>query len=197
MPNKPILLLDMDGPIADFDLAFYNLCRACGWELNIDGLDDPRRKRFMTDNMPNETQRRHARNIVDQTRWFNTLPVTEGAVEGVALLEEHFDVWVCTKPLEANRWCRDDKALWIRRHFPQLEDKLIIAPDKSLVHGAILLDDAPKWAWIGKASWTPVVFRSGFNGRDSMWGRLRHHWSWGEPIDLLLDIASPSLAAVR
>lgn len=187
--TKPILLLDMDGPIADFDQAFWDLCKAYDWELDIESLDDPGRKRFLTDNMPNETQRKIARRHVEGTRWFRDLPTTPGAKEGVAELHEYFDIWVCTKPLEANTNCRDDKAHWLRWTFPELEDKLIIAPDKSRVSGAVLLDDAPKWVWMGRADWVPVIFRSGFNQAGSLWGRVRHHWSWGEPLGVLFDAA--------
>ena len=176
---KPVLLLDMDGPIADFDQAFFDMCQTRGYELDIGSLDDPNRKRFMTDNMVHSVQRKAARIAVDTRHWFKYLPVTPGAQEGIHTLEEHFDVWVCTKPLEVNPYCRDDKAAWLRRHFPQLEKKLIIAPDKSLVNGAVLLDDAPKLEWLHRALWEPVVFRSGFNGPDSQWAHLRH-WSWGD-----------------
>lgn len=189
---KPVLLLDMDGPIADFDQAFWDLCEQNRWDLNIESLDGPGRKRFMTDNVVSAAHRRMARNVIDDTQWFRHLPVTDGARAGMPALMEHFDVWVCTKPLEVNRHCRDDKAYWLRRHFPELERKLIITPDKSLVAGHVLLDDAIKYRWIGRADWTPVVFRSVFNGPGSLWQHIAHHWSWGDPIDVLLEAAAAS-----
>lgn len=186
--EKPILLLDQDGPLADFDLAFYNMCVERGWELDIDSLDDPKRQRFMTDNMPNPRQRSAARCIVNETRWFRDLPVTEGALEGVPKLMEMFDVWVCTKPLEVNKHCRDDKAMWLRWWFPKLEHRLIITPDKSMVNGAILLDDAPRIEWCEQAVWNPVIFRSGFNGAGSEW-ELYVQWDWSQPVEELYEMA--------
>lgn len=186
---KPTLLLDMDGPLADFDQRFWDLCQQNHWPLNIDSLDDPRRHRFMTENIINPQHRVMARNVVNETSWFAFLPVTEGATEGVPELMEHFDVWVCTKPLEANRWCRDDKALWLARHFPELVDRLIIAPNKGMIRGDVLLDDAPKPKWIvDKATaWQPVIFPAAFNGEGSMWGELPH-WGWGDPVDQLVEL---------
>lgn len=195
MTTRPTLLLDMDGPLADFDLHFWSMCEKAGFHIDLDSLDDPRRKRFLTDNMRYDRHRQLARNYVEDSCWFRYLPITEGASRGVPELMEHFDVWVCTKPLEANRTCRDDKAMWLRRHFPELEHRLIIAPDKSLVHGSVLLDDAPKWKWIGRASWMPVLFLQPYNAPGTSLGRLGRHWSWGDPLDLLHETAE--LAAAR
>lgn len=185
---KPVLLLDQDGPLADFDAAFHNYCLSHGFALNITGLDDLRRQRFMTDNMPHGADRELARTRINETHWFRTLPVTEGALEHIHELEEVFDVWVCTKPLEQNPYCRDDKAAWIGEFFPQFINKLIMAPKKSMVHGAILLDDAPRLECIPVATWKPVIFESVFNGDHSEWAGIPS-WTWGDDVQLLLDLA--------
>lgn len=177
----------MDGPLADFDLAFFNLCRSHGWELNIDSLGSPNRKRFMADNMVNDDERSMARRIVDSSRWFLGLPVTGGARNGVDLLMEYFDVQVCTKPLEANPTCRDDKYEWLKANFPELAPNLMICPNKSWAAGDTLLDDAIKTREIAHATWVPVCFPSGFNGLGSEWENLPR-WTWGDPIEELLSL---------
>lgn len=187
MLNKPVLLLDMDGPLANFDLAFWNMCQNHGFELNITSLKDPNRKRFMTENIIDPAQAMAARTIVNTSRWFIDLPVTIGALEGVQTLMEHFDVWVCTKPLEVNPWCRDDKGAWLRMYFPDLEHKMILAPKKSMVVGDILLDDAPAHGCIPNAVWTPVVFPDTFNGLGSEWEKLPT-WTWGDPLENLFKV---------
>lgn len=124
--------------------------------------------------------------MIEAPGWFRGLPVTPGAKSGVGqLLTAGVDIWVVTKPLEANPTCRDDKAAWLREHFPMLERKLILAPDKSMIVGDVLLDDAINLEWILKAQWRPVVFRAPFNGSGSEWHYL-HSWSWGDPIEDLL-----------
>ena len=108
------------------------------------------------------------------------LPVVPGAQQGVLdLLNAGVEVWVCTKPLEVNPTCHSDKANWILRHFPPLHDRLIIAPDKAMVVGDVLLDDAPKPEWFERAAWRPVIFDSPFN-RPMFPGCQR--WTWGQPI---------------
>jgi 5'-nucleotidase len=184
--RAPVLLLDMDGPLADFDVHGWERCTALGHEFDVDGPNQ-QTARYFTDHMPIKAHRTAARQMIEAAGWFNDLPVTPGALEGVrTLLERGVDVWVCTKPLEANPTCRDDKGMWLRRHLPELEHKLILAPDKSMIRGDVLLDDAPKLEWIPLASWRPVIFASPFNGAGSEYEGLAR-WSWADPIDQLID----------
>lgn len=178
----------MDGPLADFDSAFFNMVTQRGWEVDIPAVGAPGQKRFMTDNMPHTVQRNAARIMVESSRWFLHLPVTEGAKEGVEELMEYFDVYVCTKPLERNDTCRDDKYRWMMRHFPALAHKLLIMPNKSWCYADILLDDAPKLG--DHHVWQPAIFPTAFNGEGSKWEGLPR-WGWGDPIDDLLAIADP------
>jgi 5'(3')-deoxyribonucleotidase len=189
----PRLLLDMDGPLADFDAHFWQRCKAEGWQFDI---DDPahQRHRFFDGHIIDKAHRKLARQMIEGTPWFRDLPVTPGAVDGVPLLMERFDVWVCTKPLEANQWCASDKAAWIARHFPALVGKLIMAPDKSMITGHVLLDDAPNPDWFDAATWVPIVFEAPFNGAGSKWEGIPS-WTWGGPIEIL-TIAAKFAAAV-
>ena len=190
--HKPVLLLDMDGQLADFDQAFWDMCESRLFSFDIPSLEAPGRRRFLTDNMPDPVERRMAREYVNDgaNRWFRDLPPVAGAIEGTYELMEVFDVWVCTKPLEVCSTCRDDKGAWIKRYLPELEDKLIIAPNKGLIRGSILLDDAIKTAWLAYAEWTPVVFPSVFNGPGSDWEGM-DSWTWGDPVGQLLDLVNP------
>lgn len=185
---KKVLLLDMDGPLADFDLKSWNLYQHLGLEMNISSLSDPGRKRFLSDNLVHARDRKIVRRLIEDghNRWFRDLPVTEGAQKGVAeLLDAGIDVWVCTKPLEVNDRCRDDKSLWLRDHFPELVNKMICAPDKGMVRGDVLLDDAPHIEWIARAHWEPVIFPAVFNDGRSKWAGLRK-WTWGDPLETLI-----------
>lgn len=178
------LLLDMDGPLADFDVHFYNRCDG-RYEFDVAGVHE-QTARYFTDHIPNRRHRVEARKMIDSSGWFRELPVTPGAIEGVdALLSAGVDVWVCSKPLEINPTCRDDKGAWLREHFPMLERKLILAPDKSMIRGDILLDDAPVIVHSSKRTWRPVVFAAPFNGPGSEWDGWPR-WTWGDPLEDLL-----------
>lgn len=186
MAQKPILLLDMDGPLAAFDVALWSFCMAYNIDLDISSLSDPKRKYYMTQNVIKERDKSLIRFMIDKSSFFRNLPVTEGAKDGVSDLMKHFDVWICTKPLDTNVNCRNDKMLWIEQNFPDLYTKVIMAPKKSLVHGHILLDDAPVLSCIDEASWAPIVFSDAFNGSGSEWEHLPH-WTWGDSIETLME----------
>lgn len=183
------ILVDMDGPLADFDAHFYELCVANGFGLDYEGPTF-QRHRFATDHIVDRSQRRAARQMVNQDpTWFRELPVVPGAPEGLEELAGLADVWICTKPLEANPTCRDAKAAWLAEHFGERWlQRLILAPDKSMVVGDVLLDDAPKVEWLARAQWRPVIYEMPWNGHGSDWGALPH-WSWGDDPKLLLDAA--------
>lgn len=184
--TKPILLLDMDGPLAAFDVALWDFCQRKRIEMDIENLADPNRKYFMTENMLHTTDKKFIRLMLDKSDFFRNLPVTEGAIDGVAELQKEFDVWICTKPLDSNPTSRDDKMWWVSENFPDLYGKVIMAPNKSFVAADILLDDAPNPDYMYKSFWTPVVFSDTFNGAGSVWECLPH-WTWSDPIENLLD----------
>lgn len=197
--TKPILLLDMDGPMADFDIACWEHMQRSRMELDITEYGQVRH-RYITDHLRHEADRASVRRTINHGRWFWSLPVTPGAQMGVELLRDHFEVWVCTKPLEANENCWSDKLAWLRLHFPALADRMILAPNKTLVRGDVLLDDAIPRKWIIEADrlpdWTPVVFKAPFNSefraRDNgLIGseEVGLRWEWGMDVERLLMAA--------
>lgn len=180
-----VVLLDMDGPLADFDRHFWGRFQHFGFD--VDGFEQ-QRHRYFTDHMVDPVQRAVARGVVDSSGWFRALPVTAGAQRGVdGLLSAGHDVWVCTKPLDENLTCRDEKYAWLREHFPMLASKMIVASDKSMVRGDVLLDDAPAVEWLrsGRSVWRPVIFTAPFNGVGSLWEGVPH-WTWGDPLEDLV-----------
>ncbi len=181
----------MDGVLADFDLAFYERsCELVGESPFAFG-DDPSKQahRFMTDDIKPEFShlRNKLRAQVEQEGWFLDLPEIEGAVEGMDRLIEFARVWICTKPLESNPWCRDEKAKWIRQKMGTYwETRLILAPDKSLIRGRLLLDDAIKPHWVPDSEWEPVVFPAPFNAPGTTHGADWRRWDWSmDPEELV------------
>lgn len=177
------ILLDQDGPLAGFDEHFWQEAIAAGHEFEIAGLHE-QTARFITDHI-HKDRRWEARQLTYQPGFFGQFPVVEGAFEGVEeMLRRGHDVWVCTKPMESNPTCHSDKYGWIEEHFPALKHKLIIAPDKSLIKGDILIDDAINMKWAMVAEWHPVVFSYPWNSDGTEWEPL-DHWDWTHSVDEL------------
>lgn len=112
--------------------------------------------------------------------WFRDLPVIDGAAEGMDALAEVGDVWICTKPMEVNPSCRDDKAAWVADH---LGDKWL----RRLIIAIPL-------RWFKSAEWSPVMFATSWNGEGSEWAGVAR-WKWGDPIEDLLKHAKKITAA--
>lgn len=128
------VFLDSDGPIADFDKA-----------LQASGA-----------------------NTEDFKFWpgvYLWLSLTPGAVDAIARLKELDDanalrVWVATKTPSHSPYAYTEKVLFYRRHFPWLEDRVVLTHDKSLLGGPhdLLLDDRPHKANARHFKGTLVVF---------------------------------------
>ena len=180
---KPIVLVDQDGPLADFDTAIWKVIIESG--IPISCTRETQTVRFIDDAV-DKAYKQVIRTPIDTPGWFRNLPPVPGAREGLTALAKVAEVYICTKPLEKNATCRDDKAAWVEEHLgKKWVDRLFIAPDKSLVKGAILLDDAPKPKWYPRAEWQPVIFPTPWNGPGSLWEGLPR-WTWGDDIEDLL-----------
>jgi 5'-nucleotidase len=180
------VLLDMDGPCSDFDVAAFEWCTTNDVTLNIDAPGD-QRHRYITDHIDDDDQRAALRAAIDAPGWYRNLPVTPGAQEGVErLLSAGHEIVVCSKPHDDAPHCVAEKLAWIHEHFPML-DHYVFTRDKSLAYGGtqgILLDDCIVHDEVGRCSWEPVVFTAPWNGPGSEWGRYPH-WSWSDPIERL------------
>jgi 5'-nucleotidase len=184
MPMR--ILVDMDGVLADFDLPIWEWAQERGFRFNCDAVSAEGRAYYLTENLEEEWQRVLMRKHIERTSYFRELPEVPGAIEGVQrLIREGHDVWICTKPLEANLNCRDDKAFWLRQRLPELEHKLILTPDKSLIKADILLDDAIRPDWAAVADWNPVIYSQAYNGPGTPWENWPH-WSWDQSVEELL-----------
>jgi len=70
----------------------------------------------------------------------NPLPL---AIESVNFLNVNYDVWFLSRPSFKNTNSYTEKAEWIKKHFGyEMQKKLILCGDKSLLKGKVLIDDA-------------------------------------------------------
>lgn len=183
MDGQVQALIDQDGVLAAFDEKLFELCVANGWEFNIESVKY-QSKRYLVDHLPRQ-YRGKGRRLLEVEGWFRELPVIEGAQEGIEeMFRAGWDVHVCTKPLDTNLFCASEKMAWIQEHFPSLVGRVMIVPEKNMVKGDFLLDDAPKVRWLGHSIWEPVIFTQPYNVKGSKWENYRH-WRWGQPLEEL------------
>ena len=132
--TRPVtVFLDQDGPLADFEA-----------ECTRHGLK------------PSEAKMRPG--------WYSRLPVTPGAKEAVRelLAMPLFQLFVATKIPDENPLAATEKLFWLRAEFPELEERVIITPNKACLGTAadVLVDDRPHKADAGHFPGTFVHFAS-------------------------------------
>lgn len=122
------LMIDIDGPMADFD-------KAIGKDIG-----HPRRGSKEED-LPE----------MFEPGFFRNLPVTEGAKKYIKALYDcpHFEIGICSKPVaRANNpkfYSASEKFEWVYEHFPYLIESVTLTHCKSNSSGDILIDDDEKW----------------------------------------------------
>lgn len=77
-----------------------------------------------------------------QEGFFLSLKPISGAIESINDLSSQYDVWFLSRPSFKNLHSYTEKALWVKKHFGyEMQKKLILCGDKSLLKGRILIDD--------------------------------------------------------
>ena len=115
MIERKIIFVDMDGVLCDF-MKDYN---------KLISKDNPYPQ--------------------SRINFFKNLEPYSDAVASYRELEEHFDVWILTRPSVLNPLCYMEKRMWVEDHLGiETCHKLIISSDKSLLRGDYLIDDMPR-----------------------------------------------------
>lgn len=75
--------------------------------------------------------------------FFLELEPLPDALEALKELGMFYDLYILTRPSIYNTHCYSEKAEWIKKHLGfDMLNKLILSPDKSLLKGDFLVDDA-------------------------------------------------------
>lgn len=124
IPDLPIVFIDMDGVLADFDK---------GKELMLESNPEFREKyKGVEKNMPG---------------LFESLSPVEGAIEGAKRVAENFNAFILTSSPWNNPTGLQAKNDWIKKHFTDdsgfnpFKRKVIITHHKEQLKGDILIDD--------------------------------------------------------
>ena len=132
-PHPVTVFVDQDGPLADFEAAAKELALAPSHAKMLPGF-------------------------------YRGLPVVAGAKAAIDELVRRpgVQVFVATKIPDANPLAASEKIAWLHEHFPVLEERIIITPNKACIgtERDFLVDDRPHKADASHFPGTFLVFGS-------------------------------------
>ena len=187
---KLIVLVDMDGVIADFDERIYALMAERHPAIAMPAWSD--RPYPLSLGVAPE-HRRTLNGLMHEVGFFRSLRPIEGAVSALLAMAAapEADVYLCTAPLKHSVHCAKEKAEWVTDHLGvDWIDRLVLTRDKTLVRGDYLIDDAPVARGDAvQPNWTHVYFdhpynRPGAPGADADAPRIRSWADWRSLLSL-------------
>jgi 5'(3')-deoxyribonucleotidase len=147
--KKPVVLLDMDGVIADFIAKLLRVYNE-RWGATFTSADVTHYEFYEC--FPKEVAKR-LYDIFNEPGFFRDLPLVDGAKEMVEkMLTFGCEVELCTSPSSAplvktghyalNANCAKDKVEWVHEHFPELGNNITMTRRKQLLQADFLVDDS-------------------------------------------------------
>lgn len=175
------ILLDMDGVLANFDQGVMD-----EWQRRYP--DEPlrpyvERQEFFIDHDHPDHMRPRLEAIYRAPGFFRALDVIPGSQAAVqAMLARGWQVAVCTAPLLGVPTCMSEKHDWLAQHFgDEMARRMIIALDKTVVRGDILIDDRPQIVGQWPPQWEHVIYDHPYNRQAGHQRRL----TWADWQDVL------------
>lgn len=141
----PVILLDMDGALVDWDKGFL---KAWGPRCPVDRTISY----YMEDCVMDVTLRKEALQLIAQKGFFENLEPMEGALETLKeMMEEGLQLYICTSPIKHSPHCAQEKINWVVKHLGEdWVDRIILCQDKvrKPVGAGCLIDEPLPFAHI-------------------------------------------------
>jgi 5'-nucleotidase len=182
--EAPVVLVDMDGVLADFDQEIVNRLRARHPHIPI--LAD-RTNFYFSHDYPEHAD--VIRAMSDEEGFFDSLPMVNGALDGwQRILDGGYLPRICSSPIRTNPHSKKEKLGWLEKNFAPVfgswvVEQAIITREKEKYPGIALIDDRPEINNAAKAAWQHIIFDHPYN-QDSLQPRL-YGWSDGNLLQLL------------
>jgi len=172
----PIVLVDMDGCLVDWDRGF---AQAWGGRSPID-----RRLSYSMEECVPAAMKAEATALFHSEGFFLGLPPMAGGVAAMRRLAAMgYRVFLCTSPVLSSVNCAGEKFEWVRAHLgAEWVRQIILTSDKTAVRGDVLIDDKPNITGAHYPVWQQLMFNAPYN--TSLEGRARLD-SWEGVVDAI------------
>lgn len=155
-----IILVDLDGVIADFRKGFIN-----AWKKKFPHEQLQKQRSFyLADDYPPKLNKK-IQSIYCAKNFFCNLPPVRGSKKALKEMGAlGHDVRICTAFVSRNTYCFYEKQQWIERHFGhEYVKKALFVKDKTFIKGDLLIDDKPEITGLHTPEWEHVIFDAPYN----------------------------------
>lgn len=159
--TRPIVLVDMDGVMADFVGFTSDYLR----QQHPDIPMVEHKKFYYREDYPDPAHQKVITQLHCSQYFFRDMPPVKGAIEGWQRIKDlGYHPRICTAPLRANAWCQPEKLQWIEHYLgPQAVHEAIVDKHKENHDGIALIDDRPVLKNASQAPWQHIVFDASYN----------------------------------
>lgn len=198
MKKRPIVLVDMDGVIADW---YTGLREVTAMLAPLRAIPDPLADIPVPPTFIIATGTDEAAELVRDAMAHGSLyarlkPI-DGALEALTLMQDLFDVRICSTPDVSNAACSSAKIAWLHKYVGiGLAKSAILTHDKTIIRGDVLIDDKPEIDGVhgSDPEWTRIVFDAAYN-QDSPGPRMAADWSnWRDIVETTIDAGTGTRA---
>jgi len=176
-----IVLIDMDGPLADFEGHMLACWRRCFPQEAFVPLRD--RSNFWAREQYARIDPRYPgmlNRLVGSADFFRSMPVVVGARKAVReMRQQGIQIYFCSSPLPQFPETAAAKLEWVGENFgSEMVSRTILTQDKTLVVGSILIDDNPGIKGAIRPHWKQVLWDMPFNRNAVGFPRMKRWASW-------------------
>ena len=194
MKDGPVLLLDCDGPLAQFTEAFLvELQKVTGGRLHdveeVDRWDIHEAPFFLERARTMKLSPNALRNMVydrvTRPGFCRAIPVQPGAKEAVRRLKEIARIYIVTSPWTSSLTWAGERYAWLKHHFGISGGDVIQGSAKHLVRGDVFVDDKASTVheWQKASPYgAGFLFDMHHNRLEPTRGAVRRAESWEEII---------------
>ncbi|MCC7450787.1 MAG: 5'-3'-deoxyribonucleotidase [Anaerolineae bacterium] len=169
-----IILVDMDGVIANFESNFLKQ-----WREQYPGHPyiplEERVGFYVEEQYPADIKHLVA-GLFRAPNFYRTNPPIPGGLQALNEMRDMgHEVFICTSPLTEYQNCVLEKYEWVDQHLGLAwVDRIVLTRDKTLVNGDILIDDRPHIDGAAKPTWEHVLYDQPYNRSET--GKRRLTW---------------------
>lgn len=174
------VLLDVDGVLADFIGPVLDLVRETTGRVHtreqVTAFDFA-----ATLGLSRDESALVKRQLSTRAGWWASLPVLDGAVDGVERLRAVADVYIVTSPWNSCPTWLHERESWIAKHFGIRHSNVIACSAKHVVSGHMLVDDKTEtlreWSRVhGHLGGFAVQWQTPHNRADEWSGLATQSW---------------------